>query len=49
MIIELKHLLILGMADLSFFSFLFLQVHVQVSLSHGEEYSRVHSPAALWI
>ena len=25
------------------------QVQVHVSLSHGEEFSRVHSPSALWV
>ena len=26
-----------------------LQIHVHVSISHGEEFTRVHSPAAVWI
>ena len=28
---------------------LLYQVQVHVSLSHGEQFSRVHSPAAVWV
>ena len=31
------------------FIFYIHQVQVHVSLSHGEEFSRVHSPSAMWV
>ena len=45
----LNLLLIVLLLLLIFFFKLFFEVHVHVSLSHGENFSRVHSPAALWV